>query len=63
MRRKKKHHFFIYLTTSYITNKTAHGIQILNMSSAFFSELGDNFRLISFGKNEKKFNFKHNLQL
>ena len=59
MRRKKKHHFFIYLTTSYITNKTAHGIQILNMSSAFFSELGDNFRLISFGKNEKELKFQH----
>ncbi len=61
MRRAKKSYSLIYLTTSYVTNETAYGIQIINMSSAFFSELGANFKLISFGKNKNKLKFAHKI--
>lgn len=61
MQREKNSYSFLYLTTSYISNKTAHGIQIINMSSAFFTELGASFELMSFGEKNHKLKFRNRI--
>ena len=40
---------FLYVTTSYVSKESAHGIQIYEMSKAFYSKLKKKFYFISFG--------------
>lgn len=48
---------FLYVTTSYLSKESAHGIQIYEMSKAFFHKLKNKFYLISFGSENFKINF------